>query len=74
MQDKELPTVFAEDLKLDTTDCAIVFKDNGKLEILTPFGLDKETLNHKLLESCVAYIKHMVDTDSLPKFKPKTIH
>jgi len=74
MLDIDPPKVFAKDLKLDVSDCAIVFKANGKLEIITPFGLDDETLNRKLLESCIAHVKHMVDTDSLPKYTPKMIH
>jgi len=62
------------DLKIGLADCALVFKDNGTLEILTPTGMDKETLNYKLLESCVGHIKQLVNENKLPDFKNRTIH
>jgi hypothetical protein len=67
-------TVRLDDIKLGTGDCALVFKDNGTLEVLTPFSLDKETLNYKLMESCIAHIHRLVAEDNLPDFKNTTIH
>ena len=74
MHESEKTTISADDIKLGHTDCALVFKDNGTLELLTPLGVDKDSMNYKLLESCVAHIKRMVDENNLPEFKNKTLH
>lgn len=74
MREIEKSTVSADDIKLGDTDCALVFKDNGTLELLTPVGVDKDGMNYKLLESCVAHIQRMIVENSLPDFKNKTLH
>jgi hypothetical protein len=73
-KEQEILTIRLDDVKLDQTDCALFFKDNGTLEILTPAGMDKESLNYKLLESCIAHIQRLVDENNLPNHKNTTIH
>lgn len=67
-------TVRLDDIKLGTSDCALVFKDNGTLEVLSPLSIDKDSLNYRLMESCIAHIHRLVAEDNLPDFKNKTIH
>lgn len=67
-------TVNLDDIKLGPTDCALVLKENGTLEVLTPLGVDKDGMNYKLLESCIAHIQRMVDENNLPDFKNKVLH
>jgi hypothetical protein len=67
-------TVRLDDIKLGPTDCALVFNDNGTLEVLTPFGIDKDALNYQLMQTCIAHINKLVADNNLPEFKNKTIH
>ena len=73
-EESETLTIRLDDIKLGQTDCALVFKDDGTLEVLSPLGMDKESLNYKLLESCIAHIQRLVTENNLPDHKNTTIH
>lgn len=73
-KEQDTLTVRLDDIKLGQTDCALVFKDDGTLEVLSPMGMDKESLNYKLLESCIAHIQHLVAENNLPDHKNTTFH
>jgi hypothetical protein len=73
-KEQDTLTVRLDDIKLGQTDCALVFKDDGTLEVLSPMSMDKESLNYKLLESCIAHIHRLVAENNLPDHKNTTFH